>query len=178
MNPVVTIKIENQEIKYELDLNSDLNCIDGLIEAIHTKSLDNMYIERIVPKFVLQPWCDESKLGEFYQYVCDLKKDNDYIFDQYSVGLAGDGSRISVPSCIFITLDHAYHLNHKFTKIGKVISGFEYIHKIEKVELKDVPNNDNVSFKTPVVPILIQSVTIELNGYEPKECIKYIEKSA
>lgn len=176
MNPVVTIKIDHQEIKYELDLNSDINCINGLIEAIQTKSLDMMYIERIVPKFVLQPWCDETKLGEFYQYVCDLKQNNNYIFNKYSVGLAGDGSKLSVPSCIFITLDDAYHLNHKFTKIGKVISGFDLIEKIENVELKDVPNQDGVAFKTPVDPILIQSVTIELNGYEPKNCIKYIEK--
>ena len=175
MNPIVTIKINNQEIKYELDLNSDINCINGLIEAIQTKSLDNMYIERIVPKFVLQPWCDETKLGEFYQYVCDLQLENEYIFDKYSVGLAGDGSKISVPSCIFITLDDAYHLNHKFTKIGKVISGFELINEIENVELKDVPNDDGVAFKTPVVPILVQSVTIELNGYEPKKCNKYLE---
>ena len=175
MNPIVTIKINNQEIKYELDLNSDINCINGLIEAIQTKSLDNMYIERIVPKFVLQPWCDETKLGEFYQYVCDMKLENEYIFDKYSIGLAGDGSKISVPSCIFITLDNAYHLNHKFTKIGKVISGFEEIHRIENVELKDVPNDDGVAFKTPVVPILVQLVTIKLNGYEPKKCNKYLE---
>ena len=175
MNPVVTININSQKIKYELDLNSDLNCINGLIETIQLKKLDNMNIERIVPKFVLQPWCDETKLPEFYQYVCDLKLENDYIFNQYSIGLAGDGSKISVPSCIFITLEDAFHLNRRFTKIGKVIEGFDLIHKIENVELIDVPNNDGVAFKTPVDPILVESVTIELNGYEPKECMKYIE---
>lgn len=167
-----------KEITFELDLNSNINCINGLIEAIQIKAFDNMSIERIVPKFVLQPWCDETKKSEFYQYVCDMKLENNYIFDKYSVGLAGDGEKISVPSCLFITLDDAYHLNHKFTKIGRVISGFEEIHRIENVKLIDVDAPEGVLFKSPIIPETIETMQIELNGYEPFSCIKYIEKSA
>lgn len=175
MNPIVNIRMKNnKEIQFELDLNSDLNCMDGLIEAIQMKAFDELAIERIVPKFVLQPWCDETKKPEFYQYVCDMKTDNNYTFEKYSVGLAGDGSKISVPSCFFITLDDAFHLNHKFTKIGKVISGFEEIHRIENVELIDVPNDDGVAFMTPLIDEIIESITIELNGYQPNKCHKYI----
>ena len=175
MNPIVTIKINNQEIKYELDLNSDINCINGLIEAIQTKSLDNMYIERIVPKFVLQPWCDETKLGEFYQYVCDLEVNSDDNFESFSVGLAGDGDKYCVPSCFFITVADAFHLNQKFTKVGRVISGFEELKRIESLELVDVPNSDGVAFKTPVKDEIIETITIDLKEYKTGVCKKYID---
>lgn len=177
MNPILTILMKNQKtIEIELTPNNCPNSVNGLIEAIEQKAFDNMAIERVVPGFVLQPWCDETKKGEFYQYVCDLEV-NDYDnFDAFSVGLAGDGEKVGVPTCIFITLSNTYHLNQKFTKVGRVISGFEEIKRIESVELIDVPNDDGVAFKTPIKDEIIETITLDLNGYIPKKCNKYLEE--
>ena len=177
MNPTLTILMKNQKtIEIELYPNNCQNSVNGLIEAIYKKAFDNMAIERVVPNFVIQPWCDETKKGEFYQYVCDLEVNEFDDFDAFSVGLAGDGEKIGVPSCFFITLSNTYHLNQKFTKVGRVISGFEELKRIESVELKDVPNNDGVAFKTPVIDEIIETITLDLKGYQKCTCMKYLEK--
>ena len=176
MRPIVTFYIEEKQVQFELYPEYAPNAINGLIEAIQTKHLDNFNIERVVPGFVFQPWCDETKLPEFYQYVTDKEfETKNHTFEKYSVGLAGDGQKISVPSCFFITLDDAFHLNQKFCKVGKVISGFEYLHEVENSELIDLSDQMGVKFMTPKNPIKFHDTTIELNGYEPKQCIKYIE---
>lgn len=176
MNPIMIILMKNKKIiEIELYPNNCPYSVNGLIEAIEYHAFDNMAIERVVPNFVIQPWCDETKKGEFYQYLCDLEvKDTDN-FESFSVGLAGDGSKYGVPSCFFITTANAFHLNQKFTKVGRVISCFEELKRIESVELKDVPNNDGVAFKTPVNDEIIETIKLELNGYQPDKCNKYLE---
>lgn len=178
MNPILTILMKNQKT-IEIELYPELcpNSVNGLIEAIEYHAFDNMAIERVVPNFVIQPWCDETKKSEFYQYVCDLEVNPDDNFESFSVGLAGDGNKIGVPSCFFICVADAFHLNQKFTKVGRVISGFEELKRIESVELKDVPNSDGVAFKTPVKDEIIDTITIDLKGYKPSKCNKFLEKN-
>lgn len=178
MNPVMTIVMNNhQEIKIELFYEHAPNSISGLMEAIEHHAFDKMPIERVVPGFVLQPWCDETTKGEFYQYVCDGEfHDERHKFDAYCVGLAGDGDKISVPSCFFITLsDHVAHLNQKFAKIGKVISGFEEIQRIEHSQLIDVPcEEENVVIKRPKDDEIIETVKIEYYDCQPQPVKKYL----
>ena len=178
MNPIMTILMKNQKT-IEIELYPELcpNSVNGFIEAIEYHAFDNMAIERVVPNFVIQPWCDETKKSEFYQYVCDLEVNPDDNFDAFSVGLAGDGNKVGVPSCFFITVADAFHLNQKFTKVGRIVSGFEELKRIERVELVDVPNSDGVAFKTPVKDEIIQTITIDLKGYIPGKCNKFLEKN-
>ena len=176
MNPIMTILMKNQKT-IEIELYPELcpNSVNGLIEAIEYHAFDNMAIERVVPNFVIQPWCDETKKSEFYQYVCDIEVNDSDTFNCFSVGLAGDGSKFAVPSCFFICVADAFHLNAKFTKVGKVISGFEELKRIESVELVDVPNNDGVAFKTPINDEIIETITLDLKDYQVKTCMKYLE---
>lgn len=176
-HPIVTILMKNQK-KIEIELYPEfcMNCVNGFIEAIECHAFDHMAIERVVPHFVLQPWCDETKKGEFYQFVVDKEfSGEEHYFSAFSVGVAGDGTSFSVPSCFFITFEDAFHLNQKFSKVGQVISGFEEIKRIEGLELVDVPNEDGVAFKTPVNDEIIETITIEYNGYEANPCIKHKE---
>ena len=176
MNPIMTILMKNQKT-IEIELYPELcpNSVNGLIEAIEYHAFDNMAIERVVPNFVIQPWCDETKKSEFYQYVCDLEVNPNDNFEAFSVGLAGDGDKYCVPSCFFITVADAFHLNQKFTKVGRVISGFEELKRIESLELVDVPNSDGVAFKTPVKDEIIETITIDLKEYKTGVCKKYID---
>lgn len=178
IHPIVTILLDDQNtIQIELYPELCPNSVNGLIEAIEYHAFDNMAIERVVPNFVIQPWCDETKKSEFYQYVCDLEVNPDDNFESFSVGLAGDGNKIGVPSCFFICIADAFHLNQKFTKVGRVISGFEELKHIESVELVDVPNSDGVAFKTPVNDEIIETITIDLKGYKASKCNKFLEKN-
>lgn len=173
MNPLMTIIMKNgKTIDIEL---YPCNGTNGLIEAIEYHAFDNMAIERVVPNFVIQPWCDETKKGKFYQYVCDVEINPESTFNRFSVGLAGDGNKFAVPSCFFICVGEAYHLNNKFTKVGRVISGFDELRRIERVELKDVPNEAGVAFKTPVNDEIIETITFKLNDYQVNTCNKYLE---
>lgn len=177
-HPIATLIMKNQKrIQMELYYENAPNSVNGLIEAIENHAFDNMTIERIVPGFVLQPWCDETKRDEFYQYVCNGEFKNErHSFSAYCVGLAGDGDKLSVPSCFFITLsDNCEHLNQRFAMIGKVISGFEEIKRLEHVDLIDVPcNEENVSIKKPVKDEIIETIFLEYNGFQPEKVIKYI----
>ena len=112
MNPIMTILMKNQKT-IEIELYPELcpNSVNGFVEAIEYHAFDNMAIERVVPNFVIQPWCDETKKSEFYQYVCDLEVNPNDNFEAFSVGLAGDGDKYCVPSCFFVCVADAFHLN-------------------------------------------------------------------
>lgn len=178
-HPVATLIMKNgARIQMELYPENCVNCVNGFIESVDRHVYDNMSIERIVPGFVFQPWCSDDQMPDEYNLVCNLETDNNLnTFKAYSVGLAGDGETISVPWCFFITLsDKCNHLDHKFSKIGQVISGYEELQRIENVELKDIPTGiEGVKVMTPVQDEIIHTITIELNGYEPLPVIKHHE---
>ncbi len=56
------------------------------------------------------------------------------------------------------------HLDGAYAAFGKVIEGYDYVDKIAQVEtgLGDKPTQ----------PVIMEKLTVELNGYEPSEPVK------
>lgn len=170
MNPKMTIVMKNQKrIEIELTPQNCENSFAGFVEALAAHAFDNMAIERVVPGFVIQPWCMEEKLPPEYNVICDGEFYSEaHHFEAFSVGLAGEEG-ISCPWCFFITVGDAFHLNQKFARIGKVIRGFEELKRIERCELVDVSDKEGVAFMTPLKDEVIETIVYESDGYQPIE---------
>ena len=178
MNPILCIEMNNgNKIKIELYPSKAPNSINALLWMVFKNGYDNMQIQRIAPGFVLQPWYDEARMSEDYWYLVDGEfqsngyLNNDLDMCKYSVGLAGDGKKISSPSSFFIVLDdgHQQRLNGKFACIGYVIEGFEEIERIVSVPLRKVDSPEGVVVMEPKTPEIIKHVSCELNGYVYQE---------
>jgi peptidyl-prolyl cis-trans isomerase B (cyclophilin B) len=68
----------------------------------------------------------------------------------------------SASSQFFITSEDAHFLNGEYTAFGAVIDGFEIVSYIASL--------DN-GFESPVASIIIESITVERNGYEVEDRI-------
>lgn len=178
MHPILTIEMNNGNlIKIELYPEKAPNSINALLWMVFKNGYDQMQIQRIAPGFVLQPWYDERRMTEDYWYLVDGEfssngyEKNDLDMGKYSVGLAGDGKKISSPSSFFIVLNdgHQDRLNGKFAGIGYVIEGFEEVNRIVSVPLQKVNSPEGVVVMEPVNPEVIKHVSVELNGYAYQE---------
>lgn len=182
-HPIMDIHMQNgKRIAIELYPEYAKNAVNCLIEMIDMKAYDNMSIQRIVPDFVLQPWYDETKMSEAFQYVieaeCDCNGyDNPLQFKKYVVGMAGDGHTYASNSAFFICLgnEQVKRLQGKFAAVGKVIDGFEEIERLSKVDLRKVEVEENVQVFEPIQPEVISTICLELNGYTPTNPIKFLE---
>lgn len=169
-NPVLFMHMENgTTIELTLDVYHNENSINGLLWMIFKQGYDHMKIARIVPDFVFQPWYDEAAMPEDYQYLMDgdFKKQH-YQFKKYDIGLAGDGSDYSSPSCFFIVMgDDVSRLNGKFTYIGKVTAGFDELERIMALPLNKVDAGvEGVQIFQPTTDQYIKTITYNLHQYQ------------
>lgn len=183
MNPILTMTMKNgQVIKMELDPSAATQGVNGLLWLLDRKGYDGIAISRLVPDFVLQPWFDESKMPEMYQYIQEGEfssmghPEADRPFEKYSIGLAGDGGHIQCCGCFFIVVgDNCQErLNGKFAYVGKVISGFEEIERIMHVEMTPMTGM-GAQVNVPVTPEIIESITVDYNGYKVENLVQYGE---
>lgn len=185
--PVMNIVMANSHtIKIELNPQKAPNSVNGLIWAVQRHLFDHMPIQRIVPDFVLQPWYDEKMMSQDYQYwitgefSANGYDGNDLSFKKYTVGLAGDGQKISSPSCFFIVIGDQCEarLNGHFAAIGEVISGFEEVERLAHVPLNPIPSpSPYVKINEPQCAEVIETVTLELNEYCPGAPVQFLPNS-
>lgn len=159
------------------------NAVNSLIEMVEMHAYDNMEIQRIVPNFVLQPWYDETRMSDAFQYLIEAEcanngYDNPLRFEKYVVGMAGDGEKYASNSAFFICLgnEEVKRLQGKFAAIGKVIDGFKEIDRLSHVELRKVEVEENVQVFEPIHAEIIQTIHLELNGYKSSQPIKLKEE--
>lgn len=183
-HPIMKIYMASKKhITIELYPEKAPNSVNGLIWMLQKNGFDQMPIQRIVPEFVLQPWYDENKMPQDYQYLIEGEFSangyplNDLAMTKYAVGLAGDGVHISCPSCFFIVVgdDCQQRLNGHFAGIGYVIEGFEEVERIVHVPLRAVDSGmEQVKINVPVHDEVIEHITLSLNGYEPQAPIQFL----
>lgn len=177
MNVKVTIQMENKnQIILELFPDYAPNAVNSILEMIDKDCYKNLEIQRIAPGFVLQPWYDEERMDERFQYVMPVEvEENKLKFEKYAVGMAGDGEAEASCGCFFIVTGEECEtrLQGRFTPVGRVIEGFEEIERIMRVDTKDVESGmEGVVVKEPLKPEIITQMTYELNGYQPEQVKK------
>lgn len=177
MNINVTIHMENgKNVVMELYPDYAPNAVNSILEMIDQDCYKNLTIQRIAPDFVLQPWYDEDRMDERFQYVMPLEvEQNELQFRKYAVGMAGDGEAEASCGCFFIVTGDGceQRLQDRFTPIGYVVEGFEEVERIMHVETADVDcGMEGVTVKEPVIPEVISQMSYELNDYKPQEVKK------
>lgn len=164
------------DIVMELSPKDAPNSVNSILEMIDQDCYKDLKIQRIAPDFVLQPWYDEDRMDERFQYVTPVELEgNTMKFQKYAVGMAGDGAGNSSCGCFYIVAGdgHEERLTGRFTPIGRVVEGFEEVERIMHVDTKDIDIGiEGIVVKEPVEPEVILQVSYELNGYEPKNVQK------
>lgn len=180
MNISVTMYMESgNKIVMELSPDDAPNAVNSILEMIDKDCYRNLPIQRIAPDFVMQPWYDEERMDERFQYVMPVEVENNHLqFEKYTIGMAGNGAGEASCGCFFIvTGDNCgERLQGRFTPVGNVAAGFEELERIMHVAVRDVDSGmEGVTIKEPLKPEIITQMTYELNGYEPQTVRKNTE---
>lgn len=124
-------------------------------------------IERLEPGFVLQPIFFDGTdpvMDEAIELEAKTVPENGSIrFERGTVAMAGTASSASAVQ-YFIALAPSERLNGSYTVIGKIISGWDTIEKLERTQITEgslTDGNDVHTFHYPTADIVIQSVTAE-----------------
>ncbi len=153
------------------------NACACLIKFAKDGAYNGMQIERIVPGFVVQPrYKDEGRPdidclihGEFRSNGFEQNPD----IHEKTVAMAGDGKKFSSGSQFFITMGEHERLCGAFTAVGEIIHGWDEVKRIESVETAPVVNAMGVSINEPVVPEIIEKITVETFGVQYPEPVIY-----
>ena len=138
---------------------------------------DNRAFYRVVKDFVIQTGCSKEM---DYKTGCDYIIESECAgngfttqqppFEKYIVGMAGmgPGTNITSGSEFFIMTGEASRLNGNFPVIGKVISGFEEVDRINNVACSDL-TFEGIKYYQPLEKEILEKVVVETFGvsYQP-----------
>ena len=170
-NPVAQIKIKDYgTITAELYPEQAPNTVNNFIELSKKGFYDGLTMHRVVKDFVIQGGDPEgtgaggpgySIKGEFSN---NEFKQNTLSHEEGVLSMARSVDNDSAGSQFFIVSGEAKYLDGEYAGFGKVTKGFEIVEKIENIDVdaQDKPKKD----------IVIESVTIEDNGYKASKVEK------
>ncbi|MBI9010487.1 MAG: peptidylprolyl isomerase [Tenericutes bacterium] len=157
-NPVVTIKVNGVgEMKLQLFPDVAKNTVNNFIVYIQDKDYSGSTFHRIIEDFMIQG-------GIVSETNCSIKGEfssngvsNNLSHSRGVISMARTTIKNSATSQFFIVHEDSSFLDGNYAAFGGLISGFSILD-----ELAVVATN---SSDTPVSEIVIQSITVDLNGY-------------
>ena len=172
-NPNLVIAMASKnKIVVELFPDSAPNTVASVIWLAEKGLYDNRPFYRVIKDFVIQTGCARDM---WHESGCEYIIDSECIdsgftipqsqFKKYIVGMAGmgKGSNITSGSEFFIMTGDAPHLDGNFPVIGKVISGFEEVDRINGVPCSDLTFKD-IKYYQPLEKEIMEKVTVETFG--------------
>lgn len=165
--PVATIVVKDfGTIKADLYPNIAPNTVNNFISLANSGYYNNLTFHRVIKGFMIQggdPKGDGTG-GPGYSIKGEFKNngvDNPLSHTKGVLSMARSNKPDSAGSQFFIVSGKADHLDGDYAAFGKVTSGLEVVDEIEKVK---TGKNDK-----PETPVVIESISVELNGYDAKE---------
>lgn len=168
--PTATIKIKNYgTMEAELYPHKAPNTVNNFIELTNKKFYDGLIIHRVQKDFVIQGGDPEGTgiggpgyeiKGEFLENGFNT---NDISHTKGVLSMARAQQLDSAGSQFFIMTDEATQLDGAYAAFGKLISGEDVLEKLNVVK---------VNGQTPIERIEVESIKINLNGYNAKEAVK------
>ncbi|CCV64149.1 Peptidyl-prolyl cis-trans isomerase [Alteracholeplasma palmae J233] len=166
-NPTVTITVKNMgDITLELFPQVAPNTVNNFIKYIEKNYYDNLIFHRVIPNFMIQGGWGKNIFppikGEFKQNGFD----NQLVHTKGVISMARTMDKNSQTAQFFIMHKDSPHLDGAYAAFGVLTSGYEIVDKIARVprDQMDKPKED----------IVIEKVTLSLNGYTPEEPIYFI----
>lgn len=167
--PVVTIKMETGgEVDIELYPNIARNTVNNFIHLVQEGFYDGLTFHRIVPGFMIQGGDPEGTGlgGPGYEIVGEFTDNgykNDLSHERGVISMARTQDPDSAGSQFFIMVEDTAELDDEYAAFGKVIDGMDTVDDIAEAE--------HDSHAQPLEDQVIESITIELDGYEPEDPI-------
>lgn len=167
MNPIVTIKMENNKIiKAELYPDKAPNTVNNFIDLINREFYDGLIFHRVIPGFMIQGGCPEKTGmgGPGYSIKGEFSSngfDNDLRHTEGVLSMARTMAPDSAGSQFFIMVNDAPHLDGQYAAFGKVIEGMDVAKEIVRAsrDAMDRPMEDQI----------MESVTVDTKGKEYPE---------
>ncbi|GAA0745358.1 peptidylprolyl isomerase [Clostridium oceanicum] len=167
MNPIVTIKMENNKIiKAELYPDKAPNTVNNFIDLINREFYDGLIFHRVIPGFMIQGGCPEKTGmgGPGYSIKGEFSSngfDNDLRHTEGVLSMARTMAPDSAGSQFFIMVNDAPHLDGQYAAFGKVIEGMDVAKEIVRAsrDAMDRPMEDEI----------MESVTVDTKGKEYPE---------
>lgn len=168
-HPVVSMSIQDfGEIQLELYPEVAPNTVNNFISLVDSGFYDGLTFHRVINGFMIQGGDPDGKgtggpgysiAGEF----SDNGFENNLKHAPGVISMARSNNPDSAGSQFFIMHKSSPHLDGAYAAFGQVTEGLDIIDKIAKVKtgMADKPQND----------VIMQSVTVELNGYEVSDPI-------
>ena len=165
VNPIAKINIKDYgTITAELYPEYAPNTVNNFIELSKKGFYNNLIFHRVIKDFVIQGGDPDgigtggpgySIKGEFAH---NGYTDNSLSHTKGVLSMARSVDNDSAGSQFFIVSGEATYLDGEYAGFGKVIDGIDIVNSIENVDTYD---NDK-----PKKDIIIESITIEDNGYK------------
>ncbi|MCK8061644.1 MULTISPECIES: peptidylprolyl isomerase [unclassified Fusibacter] len=170
-NPVVTLKIKDKGVvKIELFAEDAPQSVDNFISLIETEYYDGLIFHRIIKNFMIQGGCPDGTGmgGPGHNIYGEFKAngfDNKIKHTKGTLSMARSQSPNSAGSQFFICHVDTPHLDGSYAAFGRVTEGQDVVDAVAKVQVdgRDRPLDD----------VVIESMTVELNGHVPGEVKHY-----
>lgn len=168
--PIVTMTMEDGgKVEIELYPNIARNTVNNFIYLIEQGFYDGLIFHRIIPDFMIQGGDPDGKGtgGPGYSIVGEFANngyENTLLHKRGVISMARSQHMDSAGSQFFIMVADSPHLDGDYAAFGKVVSGMEVVDEIVQV---DRDNSDK-----PLEDQVIDSMTVELNGYDYEEPAK------
>src|SRR5690606_36114691 len=164
-NPVVSIKIKDLgEIKAQLFPSLAQNTVNNFITYIQDQSYDNSTFHRVIKNFMIQGGMVKNTRkaipGEFARngFANPLKHTRGVL----SMARTAISYNSQTSQFFIMHVDYPY-LDYDYASFGGMISGFDVLDQIA-----NTPTNAS---DAPLTTIVIESITVNLRGYEVGEVI-------
>lgn len=166
-NPIVTMTMKNGG-KVQMELYPDIapNTVNNFISLVEDGFYDGLIFHRVIPGFMIQGGDPKGTGtgGPGYAIKGEFSSndfENNLEHDRGVLSMARSMEPDSAGSQFFIITDPSPHLDGDYAAFGKVTEGMEVVDEIVSAE------RDNAD--KPLEDQVIESMTVELNGYEAQE---------
>lgn len=165
-NPTVTINVRDMgEIVFQLFPNVAPNTVNSFIKYIEDGIFTDNEFHRVIDGFMIQGGLNEDATCDIAGEMTNNGFANPVSHTLGVVSMARVGGLYdSASSQFFIVQRDSTHLDDDYAAFGGVISGFHIIDYIASLSLTTLT-------ETTIVPVYIDSMTVELNGYVPAAVI-------
>lgn len=165
-NPVVTIKVKDiGEMTLQLFPDVAQNTVDNFINYIQSESYTDSTFHRIIEDFMIQGGIVSDTECAIHGDFTSNGFDNELQHYRGVLSMARTSVVDSATSQFFIVHEDSHFLDENYATFGALTSGFNVLDYIATV--------DTLSSDAPFAPVVIESITIDLNGYEVTERVCY-----
>lgn len=167
IEPIVTMTMEGgDEVTIELYPDIAPNTVNNFISLIESDFYDGVIFHRVIPGFMIQGGDpDGTGMGGPGYSIKGEFNNNDFENNlEHEVGvlsMARSQDPNSAGSQFFIMTEDSPNLDGEYAAFGKVIEGMDVVNEIVESE---TDQNDK-----PVEDQVIESMTVDLKGYEAEE---------